>query len=265
VLPHSGRRVPGRVPPLLRRLPSRRSLVVGSGIVLLALGAYALARETALFAVHQIEVRGGTPEVEGQVRQVLGSFVGTSLVGLDGSAVVRRVEALPTVVRASYDRAFPHTLRVHVVPERPVAVLRRGAGSWLVSVRGRVIGRLAPHDRPKLPRIWVQSSTPLRPGMMLGPANGGAVARALGLAGAFAARVTAASYPGGVLLFRLRSGVELVLGAPTNIHLKIEVASRTLVLLQTGSTFLDVSVPGRPVSGTTRGGASLLVQSSSRG
>jgi cell division protein FtsQ len=265
-LPRQTRPVPVRTRSLLlRHRPSRRALVVGGGIIALALGAYALARETSLFAVRTIEVRGGSPQVEAQVTRALGSFLGTSLVRLDGSAVVRRVEALPTVVRASYDRAFPHTLRVHVVPERPVAVLRRGADSWLVSVRGRVIGRLAPHAHPELPRIWVQSSAPLRKGAELRPADGAAVTRVLGLAGSFAARVRVASYPGGVLVFRLRSGAQLVLGAPANIHLKIAVASRTLPLLGAGSTFLDVSVPGRPVSGTARGGASLSVQSSSRG
>jgi cell division protein FtsQ len=232
--------------------------VVGCGIVVLALSAYAVARETSLFAVDRIDVRGGTPAVQAQVRQALGQFLGASLVGLDGSAVVRRVDALPTVVRASYDRAFPHTLRVSVVPERPVAVLRRGADSWLVSVRGRVIARLAAHARPKLPRIWVQGSEPVQLGAKLAPAQGGAVARALGLAGSFAARVTAASDAGGMLVFHLRSGIELVLGTRTNVHLKVAVAARTLPLLAAASTFLDVSVPGRPVSGTAPGGVPKL-------
>ena len=38
--------------------------------------------------------------------------------------------------RRRFDRDFPHTLRVRVRLERPVAVLRRGPDAWLVSVLG---------------------------------------------------------------------------------------------------------------------------------
>ena len=47
-----------------------------------------------------------------------------------------------------------------VSAERPVAVLRRGSGAWLVTERGRVLRRL---DNPApwaLPRIWV-ADTPV--------------------------------------------------------------------------------------------------------
>ena len=106
--------------------PTRRSLAIGFGMLALALGGYLIARESSLFAIDRIEVRGGSPHIAGQVRQALASVAGRPLVGLDGSGVLRRVDGLPTVVSATYDRAFPHTLRITVVPERPAAVLRRG-------------------------------------------------------------------------------------------------------------------------------------------
>jgi len=86
---------PGRV------APTRRSLALGFGIFAFALGAYVLARETSLFAIDRIEVRGGSPRVAAQVRRALGALAGTSLVGLDGSSVAGRVDALPTVLHAS--------------------------------------------------------------------------------------------------------------------------------------------------------------------
>src|SRR5215471_20491133 len=104
---------------LAQLAPSRRSVAVGFGILAFALGAYLVARETSLFAVTRIEVEGGSPQVTAQVRHALAPVVGASLVGLDGAEVLRKVDGLPTVVRASYDRAFPHTLRISVVPERP--------------------------------------------------------------------------------------------------------------------------------------------------
>lgn len=230
--------------------PTRRSLAIGFCVLAVALGAYVIARESPLFAIDRIEVNGASPQVAGQVRQALQSFSGRPLVGLDGSAVLRTVDALPTVVSASYDRAFPHTLRIAVVPERPAAVLRHGSDSWLVSMRGRVMGPLAATALPRLPRIWVSTHTAVRTGAELTAAGAATAARAVGLAGAFGARVASASYTGGVVVFRLRSGLELLLGDGSAVKLKVAVAERLLAVLPAGSTFVDVSNPGRPVSGT---------------
>ena len=249
---------------LVRLAPTRRSVAAGLAILALALGGSLLARETPLFAVDRIKVEGGSPRVARQVHHALAPLVGAPLVGLDGSAVLRKVDALPTVVRATYDRDFPHTLRVTVVPERPAAVLRSGPSSWLVSIRGRVIERLPATAAPRLPRIWVSTSTPVRVGAELTAAGTATAARAAGLAGGFATRVASVSYTGGALVFHLRSGVELLLGDGADVKLKVAVARRALYMLPSGSTFLDVSIPGRPVSGD---GAPVLtsVPSSSRG
>jgi cell division protein FtsQ len=249
---------------LARVVPTRRSLALGLGIAALALFAYLLARETPLFAIDRIEVQGGSLRVAGQVRQALASLVGRPLVGLDGSEVLRRVDALPTVVSASYDRGFPHTLRVTVVPERPAAVVRSGASSWLVSARGRVMEPLPFRADPNLPRVWVPAHTPAPVGSMLDRAQARAAVRAVGRAGAFGRRVATTTYKEGILAFHLRSGLELLLGTAGDVKLKVAVAERALAVLPSGSTFLDVSVPGRAVSGA---GPSIadVVQGSGRG
>jgi cell division protein FtsQ len=230
--------------------PSRRSLAVGLGLLALAGGAYAAARETTVFAVRQVVVTGGTPDVRAQVRRALAPMLGASLVGLDGSRLVRHIDALPTVVAAAYDRDFPHTLRVSVVPETSVAVLHRGHQTWLVSARGRVVAHVARSTFPLLPRIWVPSATPVTAGAFLGPAVGGTAARSLALATRFPARIATAALQRGDLVFRLRSGLELRLGDPTDIRLKLAIARGALAQLPAGSAYLDVSVPGRPVTGT---------------
>jgi hypothetical protein len=43
--------------------------------------------------------------------------------------------------------------------------------------------------------------------------------------------------------------VELRLGDPTDVRLKLAIARRALAQLPPGATYLDVSVPGRPVAG----------------
>jgi cell division protein FtsQ len=249
---------------LMRFVPTRRSLAIGLGLVAFALLAYLVARETPLFAVDRIEVQGAPPRVAGQVRQALASLVGRPLVGLDGSEVLRRVDALPTVISASYDRAFPHTLRVTVVPERPAAVVRSGANSWLVSTRGRVMQRLPLRAEPGLPRVWIPAHAQAPVGSILDRSQARVAVRAVGLAGALAPRVSTATYKGGTLVFHLRSGLELLLGTAVDVKLKVAVAERALALLPSGSSFLDVSVPGRAVSGAGSSMADVL-QGSSRG
>jgi cell division protein FtsQ len=233
-------------------LPSGRSILVGVALAALAAGAYIAARETSTFAVAQIDIAGAPPALQKQVRRTLDPLVGTSLLALDGRGLERRIEALPTVVSVGYDRAFPHTLRLTIVPELPVAVLHRGPQTWLLSGRGRVIVRIPPRTEPGLPRIWVPHATDVAAGAFVDPAGVGSAARALALAvGArFPARIATAAIAHGELTFRLRSGLELRLGAPTDVRLKLAVARRALRGVPAGTAYLDVSVPRRPVAGT---------------
>lgn len=242
--PRARKRVPAR-----RFLPSPRSLAVGLGLLAVAGGAYGVARQTSAFAVTRLQVVGGTPHVEAQVRHVVAALRGTSLLALDGSALVRRVEALPTVLTATYDRAFPHTLRIEIVPEHPVAVVRQGAKAWLVSARGRVIASVPVHGAPALTRIWIPRTTPVTIGGFLPAKHATAVARALALGSRFPAHIALAALRRDGLVFRLRDGLELRLGEPTDIRLKLAIARLAIRRLPAGTLYLDVSVPGRPVAG----------------
>lgn len=219
-------------------------------VPIVLIGAYFAARETSTFAVRTIDVRGGTPALRKQVRTALAPVVGTSLLALNRRAIERRVDALPAVVSTSYDRAFPHTLRVRVVPEVPVAVLHRGKEAWLVSARGRAIKQIKAGTRLGLPRIWVPTAAQVTAGGFLTPDDGGTAAHALALAAGFPARFTTVSFAHGELTMQLRLGIELRLGEPVDVRLKLAIARRALHLLPAGSTYLDVAVPQRPVAGS---------------
>jgi cell division protein FtsQ len=236
---------------LVRRfLPSGRSILVGLALLALAGGSYAVARQTSMFAVTHIEIVGGSPDVRKQVRQELAASLGTSLLALDGAALEQRIDSLPSVISVGYDRAFPHTLRLTVVPETPVAVLHRGAETWLVSERGRVMKRIPPRTYPALARIWVPHATQVAAGEFVQPDGAGSAARVLAVASRFPAHIAVASMAHQELVLRLRSGLELRLGEPTDVRLKLAVARRALRALPAGAAYLDVSVPGRPVAGT---------------
>ena len=145
-------------------VPSGRSLLIAFGVLGGILLALVLARETAIFGVRTIDVSGAEGPVARQVQRALDDRVGDSLMALDLDAARVDVTGLPTVADVAFDRAYPHTLRVVVVPERPVAVVRQGADSYVVSERGRVMAHAERTARPALARIWVAKDTRLEPG-----------------------------------------------------------------------------------------------------
>ena len=106
--------VRGSMPDIRQLIPSGRSLAVGLLLALLAAGAFFGARDTSVFAVRTLDVRGGTPELQAQVRAALAGEVGTSLLRVSSGAVAAQVVPIPGVRSFTYDRAFPHTLRVVV-------------------------------------------------------------------------------------------------------------------------------------------------------
>lgn len=237
---------------LSRLAPSGRSLLTGALIVLAALGLYAAARTTSMFAVDRIAVAGVGDEVSVQVRDALAGARGESLVGLDVAELERRAESVPMVAAAVLDRSFPHTLRVTVEPEVPVAVLRQGASSWLAAASGRVVSELPRRGRPALPRVWLARDVDVRLGERLGGVQLAAIATVAPLVSQpLPFRVTSVSASRAAVTLELRGGLELRLGDASDLALKLEVARRVLPRLTAEDDYLDVSVPKRPVAGAT--------------
>lgn len=241
-----------------RRVRTRRSraprlaLFLAGCLGLLAGGAYLVARETSLFALDAVEVRGVQPAVAAAVEEELTALEGTSLVSLSPGDVERRLEVLPAVRSASVDRRFPHTLAVRAVQERAVAVARLGDGSWLVAASGRVIEPLALGALSRLPRIWLDDAeTAPEPGQRLAVGQGAVAARAVAeIPAGFPARVQSVRGDGAELLFVLANGTELRLGPGVDIRRKLDVAAVVLEELRRERVrlaYLDVSLPERPV------------------
>ena len=236
---------------LSRLVPSGRSLGIAFLIALGALGAWLGARETGVFAVRTVDVGGANPAIASQVRKALASTSGVSLLKVDLAQSLQTVEAIPTIESARFDRAFPHTLRVAVVPERGVAIVRQGADSYLVARSGRVMGTADRHDRPALARIWVDRSVKLVVGDHTTGDLRTAVAAVAPLSGShFPGRVSSVTATSEALTLRLRSGLEIRLGDTVDVPLKLAVAARVIPLLDPGTAYLDVAVPERPVSGS---------------
>jgi cell division protein FtsQ len=231
-------------------LPSARSVVLGLVIAAGCALAYVGARETSVFAVREIVVTGVPPRAAADVRRALLPLEGESLVGLRADDVERLAEELPQVESVSHDRAFPHTLHVVVEPEQPLAVLRTGSDSWLVSRTARVISRLPRGARPALPRIWKPASADVLVGATLATGDGAdeldalAPVRSTGMGG----RVATVKIEDGQITYVLRGGLEVRAGGAVDLPLKLTIARRILAQMPV-SGYLDVSVPERPVGG----------------
>ncbi|TML12550.1 MAG: FtsQ-type POTRA domain-containing protein [Actinobacteria bacterium] len=227
---------------VLGLVPSGRSLLLALAGVSIAVGLYGLARETSLFAVRSVEVEGASAPVAAYVRAALRSYEGRSLVAVDAGAVEQRADALPAVRSAVVDRAFPHTIRIRIAPEMPVAVLRRGSESWLVSARGRVIQTIERGSRPKLPRIWLPSVTELQAGAFLADAPGALAARSL-------AALVGSGFPDRISFVRALNG-QITLGLRGGLEIDARGVLPLLALPgKGGPDYLDLTVPERPVAG----------------
>jgi cell division protein FtsQ len=233
-----------------RVVPSASSLLVSFALIGLGAASYGVARESPLFAIRQIEVTGAPPAVRLRVRDALAPLEGRSLVGFRAADLDRRIATLPDVVGATYDRAFPHTLRVFVRPETALLVLRRGDDSWLVSARARVLLPLPKGARAALPRVWVTRETDVAAGDTLAdPATQRAVRVLAAAAKELPGVVRAVRVEARETTLILRFGLELRIGREHDVRLKLAVAARILPQLGADSTYLDVAVPDRPVAG----------------
>jgi POTRA domain, FtsQ-type/Cell division protein FtsQ len=242
---------------LARLMPSGRSLLVGFALLAGGLLAYVVARHTSAFALRAVEVNGAPPALERQVRAALGPLQGRSLLALEHEEIHDRLATIPEVRAASFDRAFPHTLRISVAPERPIAVLRSGPRAWLLSAQAKVLRPLAARSRPRLPRIWIGPAT--QPGVGFVPGDTGLpraaelIARASRAEPGLMGRIGTVRWQDSQLTFVLRSGTELRLGSPAQLPLKLAVGRKLLQVLPRTERlrlgYVDLSVPTRPVAG----------------
>jgi cell division septal protein FtsQ len=243
--------MPSRAASFTIPLPSGRSLLIAFAAVAAVVGMYFAARETSMFAVQQIEVTGARPSVIQRVDAALAPLDGTSLLSLDTADIDARLSPLRDVSLVSYDRAFPHTAKIVVSAERPVAVLRRGSQAWIVTERGRVLESIADPRESQLPRIWDADAPVPSAGALLTTDEALRPARLLG--GVLSAdpdlfdRIREARFVDGDLSLMLGTGTEIRLGVADELPLQLAVAERVLAATGPGMRYVDVSVPERAV------------------
>lgn len=242
------------LPELGSFIPTGRSVLVALAILLAAGAAYAVARETSIFAVRTLDVRGGTPAIRAQARAALAGELGRSLLRVGGGDIEKQLAPVSGVRSFRFDRRFPNTLEVILTAERPVLVIRQGKTAFLTSSTGRVLRTLAHPRLSSLPRLWLptKAAAPEVGKDLPAVETAAAVAVAPLRSAPLPGRVEAVKSDGTQLTLTLGTGFEVRLGDVGDLRLKLAIARRILSATgaAAGAGYVDVSVPERPVLST---------------
>jgi len=221
-------------------------------------GGWLLLRNSSLVAVERVQVTGVQGVDAGPIDTALrGAARGMSTLNFNVGALRAAVAPFPVVRDLSVSTSFPHSLRIHVVEQLPVAVVSVGGAHTAVAADGVVLGPdLLASERVPLPALTLAAGSPAP----LGGHVEDATARSeLGVLGA-APRVLLGWVskvfmgPEG-LTVAMRNGVSLYFGDATRPHAKWLSAARVLAdPSSAGATYVDVRAPERPAAGTTATG-----------
>jgi cell division protein FtsQ len=216
---------------------------------------YLWLKGSSVFQLRTVAVRGGTESERVAVRDAVArAAAGRSLLAISPASVAGNIEHLPTIRLASVDRDFPHTLRIHIVPERAVA-LAQGAGGYrsLVAASGRVLRVFERQDVvPALPRIWTRRERPIPGGAIRATPALAALDALAARPPDFSAHVANVKMdPDRGIVMRLRGGLDIVLGPPLQLQQKLLAAAWVLHRYPTSAdraqlVYADVSAPARP-------------------
>ena len=110
-------------------------------------GAVGYTRDTAVFNLERIEVRGNIILTRAELVEALDLDLTTSLFDLPMRALQTRMENLGYVYGVRIGRTFPHTLFVDVVENRPLAYVA-GPDFYVLTAEG--VALPLPHGRMEL-------------------------------------------------------------------------------------------------------------------
>jgi cell division protein FtsQ len=226
----------------------RRRLIAGALVLVALYGAYMLwFRNLSWFAIDEVTITGATTnerEIKLAVEQVAQDM---TTLHLEDDQLRDAVAQFPTVATVAASTGFPHTLRVTVTERLPVAFIEAGSRRTAVSADGYLLLGAA-FDHKALPRM---EGVVAQRGRLSG--NAAAQAAILGATPRpLRERVTSSTWDegqGGVVV-SLDNGPGLRFGDGSRARDKWTAAVAVLSSREHGSpSYLDVSVPVRPVSG----------------
>jgi cell division protein FtsQ len=244
-------RIPRLVPRAISLGPHGRRRLIAVALLAVALGAGYLFwfRDSGFVKVEKVTVSGltGSPDAARVRAKLANAAEQMTTLHLDVAALERSVADEPVVQSLSVTADFPHGLRIHIVENRPVAVLVANGRQVAVAPDGTVLPSVK--DFGGLPTVDV-GAVPLRGRMPDGPARE-RVAVAASAPPRLLARVdTIEIQHGRGAVAELRNGPVIIFGRPNQLGSKWAAAAAVLAQRSSqGATYIDVRMPGRPVAG----------------
>ncbi len=243
-----------------RRLISRERGRRRAGLIFLcvlavgAVVAFLWLRSSDAFAVRTVEAPITRHVTEAQIADAVAPARGVSLLKVSTSAIEKTLRTFPYVRDIRVYRKFPNALEIRLEEYEPVARVRNVDGKvWLMADNGRLLERVASGESSTLPLVVAAAQFEGTPGAT-GPA---AIVAALPVAVMLRTPEVAAALPTveqislsarGEVVVGLDGGLELRLGAPTDLKQKMTVAAAIIEeYLRDGKTleYVDASAADR--------------------
>jgi cell division protein FtsQ len=241
----AGFALPIRAPRWPRRIGRPRPALLALPLVVALLaGAFLLFRDSSFVSVQHVQIRGVSGPGAAQIDATL-TRAARQMTTLDASAGALRaaVAAYPEVRAIDISTSFPHSMRITVSEQPPVAVLQAANGARsAVAANGMLLGnRLLTASLPAipvelLPHRQVHDTTVLQ------------YLAVLGAAPAPLARLVTRVYDGPKgLTVALQSGMLIYFGDSSRAHAKWLAFASVLVASHAASaSYVDVRLPERP-------------------
>jgi cell division protein FtsQ len=237
---------------ILRALWRRRRLRVGL-LVLAVLAALLSAgwvglRHSSLAAVTHVQITGVRGPDAAAIEAALGGAARRmSTLDVHLGALRAAVAPFATVRDVRASSSFPHTLRIHVIEQLPIAALAASGTRTAVAADGVVLGpALVSGSLPTLATSLLPA-----PGTRLSDGSSRAALAVLAAAPAPLARRIARAETGsqGITLV-MRGGLSAYFGDTSRPHAKWLALALVLANERSaGASYIDVRVPERPAAG----------------
>ena len=242
----------------LRALAARRGLRIAVICAVVAMpllgGGWLWLRHSSLVAVEHVKITGvHGPEAHAIEAALREAAKGMSTLDVKPGELKAAVARFPAVAALSAAPGFPHSLRIAVTQQQPVAALLVGGTRTAISAGGIVLGT-----------ALISSSLPtVADDVAPGPGSkvsNTLVLQALSVLGAapraFDRVAEKAYFSARGLTVQMRDGLLVYFGDATRPHAKwLALASVLADKSSEGAIYVDVRLPGKPAAGFPPGGA----------
>jgi cell division protein FtsQ len=225
----------------------RRALVAVALLVVLATVYFAWLRDSSLVAVEKVSVTGITTSDAPRIRaRLIAAAQEMTTLHVDKAALMRSLPTTAAVADLRITTSFPHGMTIEVIQSPAVAVLAAPGRRMAVAADGSLLKGVRAGNVPVINVGALPSSGRLGRGR-----SQTLVAVAAAAPGPLRSRIARIrSIPAKGLVAYIEAGPQVILGDSTQLAAKWAVAAAVLADPDSrGASYVDVSLPERPVAG----------------